>query len=206
MIETPHSPRRWRNAGFTLIEVMLVVTIMGILSGIAVPSFVELIRQSHVRGAADGLAAFLQETTVEVKKTRRNTSVLFVPDGAVRYQSANCTGTVTGRFRFDDDVMSINPSGPDLGSLGLDPRFLVDNGGALYGSARATVGDDWTIEGKQCALFRADRPGTFGNTLGQGGVYVRYRNDAEYGAWVLKTTDNNRFRAYTKEHGVWYQR
>ena len=204
MIETPHSPRRWRNAGFTLIEVMLVVTIMGILSGIAVPSFVELVRQSHVRAAADGLAAFLQETSVEVKKSRRNTSVLFVPDGAVRYESENCTGTVTGRFRFDDDVMSINPSGPDLGSLGLDPLFLVENGSALYG-AGATVGAGWKIGGGQCALFRAG-PGTFGNTLGTGGVYVGYRDDAEYGAWVLKNSRDNRVRAYTKEHGVWYQR
>ena len=204
MIETPHSPRRWRNAGFTLIEVMLVVTIMGILSGIAVPSFVELVRQSHVRAAADGLAAFLQETSVEVKKSRRNTSVLFVPDGAIRYESADCSGTVTGRFRFDDDVMSITPGGAALGSLGLDPLFLVENGGSLYGSG-ATVGAAWETANKQCALFPAG-PGAFGNTLGSGGVYIRYRDDPEYGAWVLKNSRDNRVRAYTKEHGVWYLR
>ncbi|MBP5188977.1 MAG: prepilin-type N-terminal cleavage/methylation domain-containing protein [Fibrobacterales bacterium] len=192
--------RRSRAGGFTLLEVMIVVTIMGIISGIAVPSFVETIRQSHMRAAVDGLSAFLQGTSIEVKKTRRHHSVLFTNSGATRYVSENCTGETNGSFSFDDDVIVLRASGPALGNAGL-PSFAVYNG------TSATVGAGWTVASKQCALFRAD-PGSFGNTVGPGGVFIRYRNDddGDYGGWVLKPEGENRLKAYTKEHGIWVER
>lgn len=52
-----HMPYPSRQTGFTLIEVMIVVAIIGILSSIAYPSYTEYVRKGH---RASAKAALLQ--------------------------------------------------------------------------------------------------------------------------------------------------
>jgi prepilin-type N-terminal cleavage/methylation domain-containing protein len=47
--------RRPKRVGFTLVELMIVVTILGILASVAVPKFASMIRQAHEGATKAGL-------------------------------------------------------------------------------------------------------------------------------------------------------
>lgn len=63
-------------AGFTLIEMMIVVSVIGILAAIGLPSYQTLIQNAQIRTAAESIQAGLQKARVEAVK--RNVQVRFV--------------------------------------------------------------------------------------------------------------------------------
>lgn len=85
---------REKNAGFTLVETLVVVAIIGVLAVMAAPSFSEQIKQQRVEGAAEGLVAALQNAKVEAIKTNvpSGMTIVFTSSGAV------CTSTGCANF------------------------------------------------------------------------------------------------------------
>ncbi len=64
--------RNNRPGGFTLIEVMVVVTIVGILAAIAYPSYQDIVRQTR---RADALSALMD---MMAKQERYFTDLIFM--------------------------------------------------------------------------------------------------------------------------------
>lgn len=61
--------------GFTLIELMVAVSVAAILLVIAVPSFTAFFDRARLRGAADDLVAFVSTVRGEAVKTGRNVTL-----------------------------------------------------------------------------------------------------------------------------------
>lgn len=74
-----------RQSGVTTIELLVVIAIIGILSAMAVPSFVEFIRNQRIRAMATDLHVSLMRTRSEAIK--RNKDVTIAPMTAGSWQS-----------------------------------------------------------------------------------------------------------------------
>lgn len=72
-------PSGHREHGFTLVELLLVVVIMGILTAIAMPNFTQLIRSMRIKNASFDVYASIAAARSEA--ITRNTTVTITPVG-----------------------------------------------------------------------------------------------------------------------------
>ena len=68
--------RKSHAAGFTIIELMITIAVLGTLLSFAIPSFKQMLRNYEVRGAAESVANGLSRARAEA--VSRNSSVQFV--------------------------------------------------------------------------------------------------------------------------------
>lgn len=66
-----------KNTGFTLLELLVIVVIIGVLSAIIGPSWIGFVQRQRVNKANDTIVAALQEAQSQAKRTKRNYSVSF---------------------------------------------------------------------------------------------------------------------------------
>ncbi|MDL2355290.1 MAG: GspH/FimT family pseudopilin [Pseudomonadota bacterium] len=73
-----------RDAGFTLIELVVVVTIIAVLSALTAPAFTQLVAAQRIKGASSDLLSALTRARSEAIK--RNTEVTLAPASAGQWQ------------------------------------------------------------------------------------------------------------------------
>jgi len=69
------------SAGFTLIELAIVLVILAFLLSLGMPAFTGVLESSRIKAAASGFGMGLQRARVEA--ISRNTTVWFVPESGV---------------------------------------------------------------------------------------------------------------------------
>ncbi len=124
---TGHLPKK--QHGFTLIELMIVVAIVGILSAIAYPSYAEYVRRGHRADARAGLLQAQQwleraSTATGVYPTSLPTTLTWAGDAAKRYTIGFQLGNTSAAFTL---VATRNTPGPQATDRCGD--FTVTNTG-----------------------------------------------------------------------------
>lgn len=185
------SPRQG-DVGFTIIEVMIVVVIMGILSGFAVNSFYQQAFRGSVQGEGKKILQFLNMANMHVKKTGEAASIQIDSTGLYLKDSEDCSGTSLRSNEFDDGV--VLSSLGSAGNTGLPSGLTSDSTGYLGVWTGCT-----TLEKK------------LGNSIqGTGGVIIgnsRLPSDEKYIISIIKSANDLNFRTFVSIAGSnWEER
>ncbi len=132
-----HHPRRARRAGFTIIELMIVVTIVGVLAAIAIPSFGSYIQRSRASEAFTMLG--------EIRQREESYRVEFGRYCAVQWNPAT--------YGASGAPQPWNSSMLDWAQLGASPdspvrfryRVLAGTPGENSGVPGVDDGDFWFV-------------------------------------------------------------
>jgi type IV pilus assembly protein PilE len=123
--------QRVRNSGFTLVELMIVVAIIGILAAVAYPSYVESVRKSKRAEARASLMNLLQQQ--ERYMTQNSTYAAFALASAGTlpfkdYSSANSTAAASSHrlgARVCAAIGAVTPTARDCIEVFAQPQSGV---------------------------------------------------------------------------------
>jgi type IV fimbrial biogenesis protein FimT len=124
---------RRKRAGFTLIELVVVVAIIGILASLAFPSYSQMIQNAKIKAAAESIQNGLQLARAEaVKRTDSAWTVCVAPATAGACPNPDDASTVQSRglgegASTDIDVVASTAGPYVFNSLGVSaPTALFD--------------------------------------------------------------------------------
>lgn len=151
--------------GFSLIELIIAIAIVGLVSAIAMPSYATWIKNSRVRTAAESIQNGLQ--TARAEAVKRNASIQFSLSANSNWSidcvtiSSNCPATILSRLASEGStggaIITLSPDG-----TAFPAKATFSNLGLLDNSTSPAPFNQVDI-----SISGADRP--LRVTLGVGG-------------------------------------
>ena len=130
-----HRSLTWVHAGFTLVELIVLLVVVGALSSLSLPAFMSYYKSAQVRAAAAGIAAYLnQGRQLAIQQNQR--VCVHITSTAMHYTLGSCAGTVWVGPGTDATGNIPAPGGIALTTT-ADPVFT--NLGAAAPAATVTV-------------------------------------------------------------------
>jgi type IV pilus assembly protein PilE len=135
-----------KSKGFSLIELMIVVAIIGILAAIAYPSYTEYVRRTH----RSEIAGLLSEVTQSLERfySRNGTyadvpAAGAVPAATLTIPAGNGFYTIAAtRTNPQAFTLTATPTGTMVGDK--CGSFVIDNTGARSNTGTATTATCWS--------------------------------------------------------------
>ena len=141
---------KYKNHGFTLIELMIVVAVVGILSAIAYPSYTEYVRRGHRADARAGLLQAQQwleraATATGVYPTTLPTALTWSGDTTKRYTIGFANGNTNAAY-----TLTATPNNPGPQASDKCGTYTLSNTGlrGANGKTSADTGYDTSCWGK----------------------------------------------------------
>jgi type IV fimbrial biogenesis protein FimT len=112
-----------KSAGFSLIELVIVMVIAGVVMAIAAPTTIAWLRDRGVRNAADQLGIDLQRAKLLAIKENANCSITINSPGANQY-TISLNGEVVDLGRYHGGVAFTNNPSPSSAVITFTPQGL----------------------------------------------------------------------------------
>lgn len=171
--------------GFTLVELMAVVTIIGILSSLGVASLQQAVQNTRVRDAAVNVAAFMERVAQEAKQ--KNSPLCVTVNGNTMFARKYTESTSTCSNAAEDIV----------------DRMEVEETVAFHSGSKTIDGISQNMYGQNAVFVPRIGLTSFrgiynNNAYSESGNYILCYGSAsgQTCAGIVKTTSSNRFASY----------
>ena len=136
-----------KKEGFTLIELMIVVAIIGVLAAVAIPAFINYVKRSKTSEVANNLKLMFEGAQTYYQQERWGQGVISM--GAAAMANTNCTvATAAAMYTASNSKVAVDwtsesPSFMSLDFAPSDPLYYeynITTGMAGCGGAPSTDG------------------------------------------------------------------
>lgn len=136
--------KQHRQRGYSLAELLTVVAMVGLISMVALPTFLKVIPQYRIRGAASEISASLRLIRSKAVSTRSSWRMTVDPTNDEYWLESNATGTWSPVGEDGKPVAAIKKKslGVDLMPAGSNIVVTFDRGGSTGAATSIVVGVD----------------------------------------------------------------